>query len=78
MKDVLKESLEDKGVLQEIRAKIRSEIFKTMDDNSNIKNKKLGEEQLVINEIIREYLIHNNMIHTLSVFLPESGTPEKV
>jgi len=49
-----------------------------MDDNSNIKNKKLGEEQLVINEIIREYLIHNNMIHTLSVFLPESGTPEKV
>jgi lisH domain-containing protein FOPNL len=33
LKDVLKESLEEKGVLQEIRAKIRSEIFKTLDDN---------------------------------------------
>ena len=32
LKDVLKESLEEKGVLQEIRAKIRAEIFNTLND----------------------------------------------
>jgi len=60
-----------------VRAKIRSEIFKTLDDQSTTKKARLSEENLIINELIREYLIHNNMVHTLSVFLPESGQPEK-
>eukprot|EP01017_Pseudomicrothorax_dubius_P000817 TRINITY_DN0_c2711_g1_i1.p1 TRINITY_DN0_c2711_g1~~TRINITY_DN0_c2711_g1_i1.p1 ORF type:complete len:121 (-),score=33.28 TRINITY_DN0_c2711_g1_i1:46-408(-) len=32
---------------------------------------------MIINELIREYLIFNNYTHTLSVFLPETGQPER-
>lgn len=33
-------------------------------------------ENLIINELIREYLIYNSYRDTLSVFLPESGQPQ--
>lgn len=32
LKDVLKETLEERGVLSQIRARIRSEIFSTLND----------------------------------------------
>jgi len=32
----------------------------------------------VINELIREYLSFNGYMHTLSVFLPESGQPKEI
>ena len=55
LKDVLKETLENKGVLQEIKAKIRAEIFNTLSENSTSKPA-LSNENLIINELIREYL----------------------
>lgn len=76
LKDVLKESLEERGVLSEVRAKIRAEIFATLNDK-NLAKPQLTNENLIINELIREYLIFNNYTHSLSVFLPESGQPEK-
>jgi hypothetical protein len=35
-----------------------------------------SDDTLVINELIREYLIFNGYRDTLSVFLPESGHPQ--
>lgn len=75
LKDVLKETLDDRGVLSEIRARIRAEIFGALNDKINDKPK-LSSENLIINELIREYLIFNNYNHTASVFVPESGQPE--
>lgn len=79
LKDVLKETLEERGVLNEIRAKVRAEIFNSLNDQSKEKNKQklLSNENLIINELIREYLIFNNYNHTLSVFLPETSQPVK-
>lgn len=34
-----------------------------------------SNENLLINELIREYLIFNGYRETLSVFLPEAGQP---
>lgn len=76
LKDVLKQTLEDRGVLSEIRAKIRSEIFNTLNDKPKSKPE-LSNENLIINELIREYLIFNNYTHALSVFVPETGQPER-
>lgn len=77
LKEVLKETLEERGILNEIRAKIRSEIFSSLSENPNSQKKQLSDENLIINEIIREYLLFNNYESTLSVFLPETGQPEK-
>lgn len=79
LKDVLKETLEERGILNEIRAKVRAEIFNSLNDQpkEKSKEKQLSNENLIINELIREYLIFNNYNHTLSVFLPETSQPVK-
>jgi lisH domain-containing protein FOPNL len=74
LKEVLKETLEERGVLSQIRARIRAEIFSTLNDVPP-NRPDLSNENLIINELIREYLTFNGYQHTLAVFLPESGQP---
>jgi len=76
MKTVLKETLEERGILSELRARLRAEIFNSLNDKP-LDRPKLSNENLILNELIREYLIFNNYTHSLSVFLPESGQPER-
>ena len=78
LKEVLKETLEERGILNEIRAKVRAEIFNSLNDQKeNAKKSQVSNENLLINELIREYLIFNNYNNTLSVFLPETSQPVK-
>ncbi len=76
MKTVLKDTLEERGILSELRARLRAEIFNSLNDKP-LDRPKLSNENLILNELIREYLIFNNYTHALSVFLPESGQPER-
>ena len=74
LKSVLKETLEQKGVLNDIRAKIRAEVFTALD--SDVAGKpKLSNENMIINEMIREYLEYNRYYNTSSVLIAESGQP---
>jgi len=74
LKNVLKETLDKRGVLSQIKAKIRAEIFASLEHESSGKPK-LSQENLLINELIREYMQYNSYLHTLSVFTHESGQP---
>lgn len=74
LKSALRETLESRGVLGELKAKIRSEIFAALDD-TDVPRPRLSDENLIINELIREYLTYNNYNHSLSVFLAETGQP---
>lgn len=77
---VLKEDLEDRGLLREIRCMIREKLFdmslekvcaSVITPCHYIKNAgppPVTAENLVINELIREYLAFNNYRHTLSIF----------
>jgi lisH domain-containing protein FOPNL len=76
MKNVLKDTLEERGILSELRARLRAEIFNSLNDKPTQKPP-LSQENMIINELIKEYLIFNNYTHSLSVFLPETGQPEK-
>ncbi|OUM68287.1 hypothetical protein PIROE2DRAFT_4032 [Piromyces sp. E2] len=53
LKEVLKESLQVKGVINKIKANIRSEVFKSIDDEDQEKPK-LSYENLIVNELIRD------------------------
>ena len=66
--EVLEDSLEKRGTLNQIKAKIRSEIFSSLEDN-NDQIPKLPHENLLINELIREYLEFNDYKFTNSVFM---------
>ena len=74
LKEVLKETLEERGVLSQVRARLRAEIFNTLNDNPTTKPE-LSNENMVINELIRDYLQFNGYTHSLAVFLPETGQP---
>jgi len=74
LKNVLKETLEQKGVLNEVKAKIRAEIFTALDSETSNKPR-LSNENMIINEMIREYLEYNKYYNSLSVLLTETGQP---
>ncbi|NXC38242.1 FOPNL protein, partial [Penelope pileata] len=75
LKAVLKDTLEKRGALGEIKARIRAEVFNALDDRSEPRPP-LSHENLLINELIREYLEFNAYRYTASVLTAEAGQPE--
>ncbi|KAF4792002.1 FGFR1OP N-terminal like protein [Turdus rufiventris] len=76
LKAVLKDTLEKRGALAQIKARIRAEVFNALDDQSEPRPT-LSRENLLINELIREYLDYNKYKYTASVLtadrIPEPG-----
>jgi lisH domain-containing protein FOPNL len=72
LKNVLRETLEKKGVLNEDKAKIRAEVFTALDSEATGKPP-LSHENMIINEMIREYLEYNRYYNSSSVLITESG-----
>ncbi|XP_078274476.1 centrosomal protein 20 isoform X2 [Rhinoraja longicauda] len=75
LKAVLKETLEKRGVMGQLKARIRAEVFSALDDQSEPRPP-LSHENLLINELIREYLEFNKYKYTASVLTAEAGQPE--
>ena len=75
LKDVLRETLEQKGTLNKVKAQIRAEIFTALDAQNNKGKPQVPQENVMINELIREYLEYNGYYNTLSVLITESGQP---
>ena len=62
----MKESLENRGVLGQIKAQIRAEVFNSLADHQE-RPPPLSNENMLINELIREYLEFNQYKYTSSV-----------
>nr|CAB3246796.1 lisH domain-containing protein FOPNL-like [Phallusia mammillata] len=75
LKKALTDTLETKGVMGELKARVRTEVFRALDDPTATKPK-LSNENLLINDLIREYLIFNDYKYTDSVLVAETGQPE--
>jgi lisH domain-containing protein FOPNL len=75
LKSALKTSLEERGVLNSIKALMRKSIFDAIDID-NYAKPKIPEENLIINEMIKEYLKYNNYNYSNQVFQSETGQPE--
>ncbi|KAF7710995.1 lisH domain-containing protein FOPNL, partial [Silurus meridionalis] len=68
----LREMLEVRGVLPQLRARMRAEVFRALDDVSETRPSP-GPHMLLINQMIHEYLRFHKYHHTESVFTTESG-----
>ncbi|XP_071770040.1 centrosomal protein 20 [Centroberyx gerrardi] len=75
LKCAVRETLESRGVLSQLKARIRAEVFSALDDQTEPRPP-LSHENLLINELIREYLEFNKYRYTASVLTAESGQPE--
>ncbi|KAI9205832.1 uncharacterized protein BJ171DRAFT_598027 [Polychytrium aggregatum] len=69
----LKETLAARGILDELKAKIRAEVFRSLEDDLQPRPAPAHETQ-TINGLIREYLEWNGFRHSLSVFELETGS----
>ncbi|XP_026539113.1 lisH domain-containing protein FOPNL-like [Notechis scutatus] len=75
LKAALKEALARSGALGQVRARVRAEVFATLDDPGEPRPA-ASRETLLLNELIREYLQFHRYNSSASVFLAESGQPE--
>jgi lisH domain-containing protein FOPNL len=72
----LKQTLELNGSLGDVKARIRGEVFSAINDESSVVPRpKLCNANLVLNELIIEYLAFNKYNHSVGVLIPESGQP---
>lgn len=93
MKNLLIQALETRGVLGQIRAKLRSSVFKIVDDQDQKFNMgcglkwenpslyKISDTKIgaLSAELIREFMEYLKMDYSLSVFIPEcSISPERI
>lgn len=76
LKTAIKDILQSNGSLNKIRAEIREQIYKAI-ETEDIPKPKVPEENLLINELIKEYFNYMGYNHSTSVFLAESGHPEE-
>ena len=77
LKNALKETLEQRGVLNKIKALMRQEIYEAIENDDNPKPQ-LSKENMIINELIKEYLNYNDYSHSSSVFQSETGQPKDI
>ena len=74
LKSSLKETIINKGILNEIKANMRQEIYNILDKDNDINQKpKLTRENMLINELIKEYFIFNGYTFSSNVLQSEVG-----
>uniref|UniRef100_A0A3Q4AXQ3 FGFR1 oncogene partner (FOP) N-terminal dimerisation domain-containing protein n=1 Tax=Mola mola TaxID=94237 RepID=A0A3Q4AXQ3_MOLML len=66
LKSAVKETLESRGVLSQLKARIRAEVFSALEDQREPRPP-LSHENLLLNELIREYLEFNKYRYAASV-----------
>ena len=77
----LKETLNRSSTLEDVRAQLRASVLLAMDESLPVSNgqpqtNKQPIENVLINELIAEYLSFNGYHSTLSVFSTESETEQ--
>ncbi|XP_068178055.1 centrosomal protein 20 isoform X2 [Antennarius striatus] len=75
LKCAIKDKLESRGVLGQLKARIRAEVFSALEDHKE-PGPPLSHENLIINQLILEYLEFNNYRYAASVLSAESGQPK--
>ena len=69
-------AMKDTGKFGRISAEIRAEVFHLLTrEMEHARSTPVCRENLLITELIREYLAFNGLSQTLSVFVPEAGQP---
>jgi len=63
---VVHDTLENRGILGQLRARLRAEVFSALNDPTDSRPE-VSRENFLINELIREYLDFNHYKYTASI-----------
>ncbi len=75
--EAVSEALRARGVEASIKARLRAEVFAALEGPAAVPAPRPSDANVLINELLREYLAFNGYEHALSVFLAESGQPRE-
>jgi len=80
IRDALLETLQRTGTLDSIRSQLRADVYQALDESLAVSPVSSSTEQpplenILINELLADYLAFNGYNNTLSVFATETGTP---
>ena len=75
LKRAVREKLESKGIIHELKARIRAEVFQTVEDKSFRMPDETPEVFLAC-QLIKEFLDNFNLSNTSAVFVEELGRPD--
>nr|ACO11289.1 LisH domain-containing protein C16orf63 homolog [Caligus rogercresseyi] len=78
LRDALRQSLEERGVLPGIKSQLRLEILKSLKSPEASKGPQPqyeSEDNFLLNELIKEYFSWNGYLHASKVLSEESGHP---
>ncbi|XP_078717193.1 centrosomal protein 20 isoform X2 [Lampetra fluviatilis] len=75
LRSAVRESLERRGVLAATRARLRAEVFTSLAEPETARPP-LPHENLLLNELIHEYLSYNQYNYTAGVLVTEAGQPD--
>ena len=69
----LKEALERKGVIKEVKARLRAAAFNCLEEKSAPLPTQKSRDLFISTELIKEFLVSLNLVNTLSVLCEELG-----
>ncbi|CAL8358837.1 unnamed protein product [Boreogadus saida] len=75
LKSAVRDTLESRGALSQLKARIRAEVFSALEDGSEPRPP-LSHHNLLINQLVGDYLEFNQYRYAASVLKAESGQPE--
>lgn len=80
LKKAMRESLEANGTISHIKAELRAAVFQSLSNTTAAENVDQANpppppENLILNELIKEYLAFNGLEHSLAVFQLEALSP---
>lgn len=78
LQGALFDALESNGKMAKLRSRVRAEVFRSIEQTDyTTAPPPLPSDNVLINELIREYLDYNGYSHASSVLLTESGQPNE-
>jgi lisH domain-containing protein FOPNL len=79
LKYAVRTALENRGTLGEIRARIRAEVFQTLENKENaVQPPQKPHDVFLASELIRELLMSFDFSNSAAVFSEESGQPSEM
>lgn len=77
LSELVRENLERKGIISDLKGKIRAEIFHTLEEKSISATPKPTGAIFLASQLIRDYLNEFELNNTASVFNEEAGQPSE-
>lgn len=78
LKSAVRDALERKGVVSDIRARLRASVYNCLEDKCTPLSANKSKDLYMSTELVRDFLVSMNLSSTLAVFCQELGEASEI